>query len=487
MPSSASFLLTHFDRLAEAPGGIAKLRALVLQLAVSGSLVRSETSEPWQSLKLRQLAEVIRGVSYDKSVVRDATEDGYVPLLRANAIQGSLVFDDLVYVPASYVSKEQFVRKNDLVIAMSSGSKDLVGKAAQAQEDFPGGFGAFCGVIRFGDRVEPGYARVFVQSPLYRDAIAAEGRGIGINNLRKDSLLDLPFPLPPLAEQRRIVAKVEELMGLCDALEAAQREREAVRARLRTSALHQLASPDSDSKPAAFVLQNLLQFTSAAEDLAQLRQIVLQFAVTGRLSRSESDWRECKLGEILVYGPKNGVSPKASSVPTRTKSLSLSATTSGKFKGEYFKYVDLEPEKNSELWLCDGDILIQRSNTREYVGTAAIYRGAPNSFIYPDLMMRLRMADTVDVDFIHRVLSAPATRAYFSAAASGSSDTMPKINQEAVRNTPIPLPPLAEQRRIVAKVDELMAVLDALAATLTTARTTSERLLAATVAKLHAA
>jgi len=73
--------------------------------------------------------------------------------------------------------------------------------------------------------------------------------GSAIPGISREDVLDFKFCLPPLAEQRRIVAKVEELMGLCDALEAAQREWEAVRTRLRTSALHQLTEPGSDSNP----------------------------------------------------------------------------------------------------------------------------------------------------------------------------------------------------------------------------------------------
>ena len=513
---SVIFLLQHFNRLAEAPGGIAKLRALVLQLAVHGKLgTQNPKDEPlentgryfqkiaekesiptdeqfldrtpanWRWIRFEWLGEIFGG--HTPSMNRGDFWDGTIPWVSPKDMHVDQIEGTEMHVTEKAVAETRLklVPPGSLFFVTRSGI--LKRKLPVVVNAVPCTVNQDLKVLTPQNTELTQFIRLLLRG--HEQMILKElvKTGTTVQSLKFDEFRNKAFPFPPLAEQQRIVAKVEELMGLCDALEAAQREREAVRTRLRTSALHQLASPNSDSNSAAFVLQNLPQFTSAPEDLAQLRQTVLQFAVTGRLSRNLSGWRECKLGEILIYGPKNGVSPKASSVPTKTKSLSLSATTSGIFKGEYFKYVDLEPEKESELWLCDGDILIQRSNTREYVGTAAIYRGAPNSFIYPDLMMRIRVADTVDVDYIYRVLSAPATRAYFSGAASGSSETMPKLNQEAVRNTPIPLPPLAEQRRIVAKVDELMAVLDALEATLTTARTTAEKLLAATVAKLHAA
>jgi len=72
------------------------------------------------------------------------------------------------------------------------------------------------------------------------------------------------------------------------------------------------------------------------------------------------------------------------------KSLTLTATTTGRFRPEHFKYIDEDIPPSSYLWLQPGDILIQRANTIEYVGISAIYDGPPNGFIYPDLMMKCR-------------------------------------------------------------------------------------------------
>jgi type I restriction enzyme S subunit len=117
---------------------------------------------------------------------------------------------------------------------------------------------------------------------------------------------------------------------------------------------------------------------------------------------------------------------------------------------------------DSDLWLKDGDILIQRGNSLEYVGIAAVYHGDSNEFIYPDLMMKVRVPNTVSVIYVHRFLNCRPTRNYFQDNASGTSSSMPKINQLTVRSLPFALPPLAEQHRIVARVDELMALCDEL-------------------------
>jgi type I restriction enzyme S subunit len=111
----------------------------------------------------------------------------------------------------------------------------------------------------------------------------------------------------------------------------------------------------------------------------------------------------------------------------------------------------------SKYWLKPGDILIQRANTLEYVGTTAIFDGPPDTYIYPDLMMRIRPGGAVDPLYLRSFLNAPESRAAFRAKATGTSGNMPKINGEVVRSAVVRVPPLNEQRRIVAKLETLQA------------------------------
>ena len=175
-----------------------------------------------------------------------------------------LTHDEPVFVKRECVSDEQFLRAGDFMIALSSGSKNLVGKAAFVADDFPEAFGGFCGVIRLINSDLQGFARIFLQSNLYRESIAAGSRGIGINNLKKETLSKLFFPLPPLAEQHRIVAKVDELMELCDRLEAAREAREATLDRMAAATLARLNTPDPDTfkDDARFALDALPALTT---------------------------------------------------------------------------------------------------------------------------------------------------------------------------------------------------------------------------------
>lgn len=173
-----------------------------------------------------------------------------------------------------------------------------------------------------------------------------------------------------------------------------------------------------------------------------------------------SNWRWVRLFNILEIKPSNGYSPKEVKYTTDIKKLTLTATTSGYFKPEAFKYVDITKEESSSYWLKHNDLLIQRSNSRELVGTSCIYDGEDNEFIYPDLMMRMRVFENIDLKYIDYVLKAPFERKYFSENASGTSGSMPKITQDIVNNTLIPLPPLREQKRIVKAIEKCLVVIN---------------------------
>jgi len=164
------------------------------------------------------------------------------------------------------------------------------------------------------------------------------------------------------------------------------------------------------------------------------------------------EWTWCRLGEIISFGPTNGYSPRESKKGKGIKCLTLTATTSGFFRESCYKYVDETIPSDSYLWLKKNDILLQRGNSIDYVGIAAIYEGENNEYIYPDLMIKIQVSSLISPEYIHQVLISPFIREYLTSNASGAQKSMPKINQTIVLNTPIPLPPILEQQKIIEKL-----------------------------------
>ena len=195
------------------------------------------------------------------------------------------------------------------------------------------------------------------------------------------------------------------------------------------------------------------QITVTKKELPEITEDEIPFDIP-------ENWCWCRLIDVLKDKPSNGISPKEVKYETKIRSLSLSATTSGVFNSNAFKYVELDKDTASKYWLKTNDLLIQRSNSRELVGTSCIYYGDDNLFIYPDLMMRMQVQQNIKLEYIDYVLKSPHVRNYYSKNASGTSDSMPKINQTIVCNTLIPLPPLAEQKRIVAAIEKFMPLIE---------------------------
>lgn len=105
--------------------------------------------EGWVIAPVSTVTTLIRGVTYKKEQAINYLKDDYLPLIRANNIQnGKFDTTDLVFVPKNLVKENQKISPEDIVIAMSSGSKSVVGKSAHQHLPFECSFGAFCGVLR---------------------------------------------------------------------------------------------------------------------------------------------------------------------------------------------------------------------------------------------------------------------------------------------------------------------------------------------------
>jgi type I restriction enzyme, S subunit len=179
------------------------------------------------------------------------------------------------------------------------------------------------------------------------------------------------------------------------------------------------------------------------------------------------NWDIVSLSALLRQGPANGWSGRSANDTDGTPTLSLAATTSGRLvlNDETVKYLESRIPSRSDLYLAPGDVLVQRSNTVELVGTTAVFDGPPGVFVYPDLMMRLRFKQPVTGQWFWRYANSASGRSYFRSIAAGSTGSMPKISGANLREMPVPLPALGEQEAIVdalSDADELIAFLEQL-------------------------
>jgi len=312
-------------------------------------------------------------------------------------------------------------------------------------------------------------------------------------------------PLPPLAEQHRIVAKVDELMALCDRLEAQQADAESAHAQLVQASLGSLTQA-ADAEDFAASWQRLAEhfytlFTTESS-IDALKQTLLQLAVMGQLvpnthehtiSNHQTESEQYKHPGLEFKVPMHWSIKKLEqlsqsivdcphSTPKWTETGAICVRTSqfkaGRLDLSSSKYVSedtyverthrLEPKENDILYSREGGIL----------GIACrIPQGA--RLCLGQRMMLIRANSEVLPEFVEMTLNSPLITSIARNKTTGGA--APRVNVSVVKAYPIPLPPLAEQHRIVAKVDQLMTLCDQLKARLTKARQHNEQLATALV------
>lgn len=167
--------------------------------------------------KLKEIVTQIRGVSYKPTDIKSEI-DG-IPILRANNIQDDGInLDELVYIDSKKVHEEQYLKKGDIVICASSGSKNLVGKAATYNKNEKASFGAFCKVVRVNESENlcKEFVQQYFQSKLYRNAISELSIGANINNIKTEHIDALEINVPSLPEQQKIAAHLDSIQSAID-------------------------------------------------------------------------------------------------------------------------------------------------------------------------------------------------------------------------------------------------------------------------------
>lgn len=538
-----------FELLADTPNAVARMRELILSLAMQGKLVEQDTADqPAKELlneviKERMAAKEGELTKLPKPLAPISTEEipfelpsgwvwerlgniGYtnigltyspndisdtgIPVLRSSNIQnGKIDLSDLVRV-AVEPKNSVLVEISDLIICARNGSRALVGKTAIIDSlEEKTAFGAFMAIFR--SRFNQ-FLYHFFSSPLFRNVIG-EVNTTTINQITQGNLRNTLAPLPPLAEQKRIVAKVDELMALCDRLEALQQDRDRRQALLARAALSRFAEA-----PTLWNLGNLFHpaFSIAPGDL---RKAILTLAVRGKLVAQDSSENPADqlLAEIATNS--NGKVTRRARASVDLEVLPEMNLPNGwawaKFPelGEFGRGKSKHRPRNDASLYIDGKYpLVQTGDVARSGGSIQTYTGLYNenglaqSKMWPKgtmcITIAANIADSGVLDFDacfpdsivgfiphHKIPSVRYFEYFLRTAKENLEKFAPataqkNINLGILEQVWIPIPPLAEQRRIVAKVDQLMALVDALEQQLAASRSTAANLLSALVAEI---
>jgi type I restriction enzyme S subunit len=552
---NAERLLAHYEQISEGPDGIARLRRFILNLAVRGKLVPQDPKdEPALQLLKRTEKEKARAIKKDAelSPVPGSTTNFPSPAgwvwttlgTVANIVMGQSPPGDtynksgegvpLINGPVEFsagpfgitvvnqytTAPTNFCEEGDLLICVRGSTTGRTNVA---------GFRACIG--RGVAAIQPYFDGAFIRLFIWksRDSIMGMGRGIAFPSVSRKQIEDLAFPLPPLAEQHRIVAKVDALMALCDRLEAARTAREATRDRLAAASLARLNAldPATFHADARFALDVLPAITARPDQIRQLRQTILNLAVRGKLvPQDPADEPASELLKRIAAENKKLIAAKGirsqkpalpaenfeadTEIPstwchvylqdiayqiTDGTHLTPKYTDAGKpfLSAQNVKPFRFMPDRHRFVSEVDfdnyranrrperGDILMTRVGAG--IGEAAVLDSDFEFAFYVSLCLMKVPNQLVSVDYLVLWLNSPEGRESSTIRTYGKGASQGNLNLGLIRTFKIPLPPLAEQHRIVAKVDALMALCDRLKASLDLTAATRRRLLDALLAE----
>lgn len=534
--------------------GVKKLRELILELAVRGKLVpQNPNDEPasellkriqaekakliaegklkkekplapicedekpfelpngWAYSSLGDVVEIIRGITFPGSEKTKVPEKGRVACLRTTNVQDQIEWDDLLYIREEFVAREdQILMPSDIVMSMAN-SRELVGKVALVGKEIhqKTSFGGFLGVLR-PFMIEPRFVMALLRTPHTREAlIDSASQTTNIANISLAKLRPLFFAIPSLAEQHRIVAKVDELMALCDQLEnqhlnAAEARETLVSELLATLTQNQNAADFNANWQRIYAHFDVLFTTEASIDA--LKQTLLQLAVMGKLVPQDPNdepasellkriqaekakliaegklkkekplapisedekpfelpigWEWVRLGSITsIRGGKrvsNGY--VFLTQPTPYIYIRVSDMKNGSIDDSDLRYIDYEMRMKINSYIITKDD-IYMTIVGATIGKCGL---VPDEFDQMNLTENAaRLTPIADINKIYLFECLDSTTSQIQFVDSTKQVGVQKMALNKLASTLIPLPPIFEQHRIVAKVDALMALCDQL-------------------------
>jgi type I restriction enzyme, S subunit len=550
-------LLNHFDRISEAPDAIPRLRRFILDLAVRGKLVEQDSNEePASELFERIQAEKARLAKEGKirkQIAQPDIDPASSPFLLPKSWIWARLGDVIQLLSGQHLQPGEYSEqkdgglpyitgpadfgKNGLVITRHALVKKAIAKKGQILLTVKGagvGKTAICNLPEVAisrqlmamTAIEWSQQFLLLTTHRLAAALIESARSL-IPGISREDVDQFIFPLPPLAEQHRIVTKVDELMALCGQLEAVRAERDGRRDRLAVATHHYLSNgtnAEAFRTYAHFCLKHLPRITTCVVHFKQLRQTILTLAVRGQLVPQDSadepasallkriqaekarltkegllrkekplppidgdkipfvvptSWTWAKIGTCSLL-TEYGTSVRSDAHEDGVPVLAMGNIQDGQVILSERKKVPFRIDDLPQLFLKRFDLLYNRTNSAELVGKTGIFLGDDDTYTFASYLIRIRFLNNLTSPlYANLTMNAPYYRVTQILPELQQQCGQANVNGTKLRNMLIPLPPLAEQHRIVSKVDELMAVCDQLETQLIEADAKSSGLLEA--------
>lgn len=469
----------------------------------------------------------IRQVTIDRGQTVPKTDFTYIDVTAIDKEHGCIAAPQILSASEAPSRARKLVQQGDVIYSCVRPYLLNIAVVDSEFEPSPIASTAFAVMYGFGF-VLPQYLWVTLRSPFMVECVETRMRGQAYPAINDSDFAVLPIPLPPLAEQYRIVARVDELMALCDQLESAKTEREQSRDRLLAASLHRLNppadaeeanTPDAFRDHARFAFNHLPRLTTRPEHVKQLRQTILTLSVRGQLV--PQDPKDEPASELLkqiqaekAKLTKDGKAKRDDQLPPVDEVETPFALPKG---WAWARFPELgnfgrgkskhRPRNDPALFEGGTHLFVQTGDVARSKGVIETFTAKYNEFglaqsaKWPTGTLCITIAANIadsgilsfDACFPDSVVGfIPASMfpnaRYFEYFLRTVRDDLlefapataqKNINIGILNAVLIPLPPLAEQHRIVAKVDELMALCDQLEAQLATTEADRRRLLEA--------
>ncbi|MEG4852239.1 restriction endonuclease subunit S [Microcoleus sp. B5-D4] len=538
--------LENFDVIAEAPGGIPKLRSLILDLAMRGKLVpQSLEDEPASKLLTRiknEFKELINQKKIRKAELLPVLKDDEVPFDKPIGWEWCRLGEIVRVSSGDNLTSHNMADSGKIPVFGGNGVTGYHDKANVHKPTLViGRVGFYCGSVHITPKLawvtDNAFITTFSENCIYIHFVYWLLKAINLqqNNsataqpvISGGKIYSIPVPLPPLAEQKQIVEKVEELMALCDRYEATKQTRDNLRQKLRGSAIASLMNSETDEEldaAWAFVRDNWQNLSQHSGDVSSLRQSILNLAIRGNLVCQQSEdepahkiFKEIQESKQLLYSNKKATKKKEC-LPFNDKEIPFSIPKTWKWvrlhelcwlisdgthhtptyveSGVPFLSVKnvsggcldfsntrfITRESHEELCVrCKpeyGDILLTKVGT---TGIAVEIDTHQEFSIFVSIALLKHFPEFTYPRFLQYLLNSSFVKAQSEAGTEGVGNK--NLVLRKIYNFIVPLPPLAEQKRIVAKVDELMQLCDQLEASLRQSQQRAESLAASAISHL---